>query len=82
MEKGCAWCSDHRLVPSWIGCSYGVGPEGPSVVASDLGKYCLMASTVTPGHVLKWPFLMACIQVLVVGKKRIGADILYAPVSS
>ena len=41
----------------------------PIVVASDLGKYCLMASTITPGHVLKWPLLMAWIQVLVVGEK-------------
>ena len=59
-SSSCAFV-DWMFLRCWSRC--------PSVVASDLGKYCLMASTVTPGHVLKWPFLMAWIQVLVVGEK-------------
>ena len=41
----------------------------PSVVASDFGRYHWIVLTVTPGHVLKWPFLTAWIHVLVVGEK-------------
>ena len=39
------------------------------MVASDFGRYRWMASTVTQGHVLKCPFLMAWIHVHVVGEK-------------
>ena len=41
----------------------------PMVVASDFGKYCFIALTVTPGQVLKWPFFTAFIHVRGAGEK-------------